>query len=131
MSEEYLHALKIAFCYMPKAIEVNKYDYGDRAEKVLSDIQLVRDALLAQGIDPEERSVWRAEPGWGRQVVLLARVNPRPCRSQSTHMPSDCESTRSSRSRLYKHERADHCSAALPDRARCLQQTWDCRKRVR
>jgi hypothetical protein len=49
-----LHALKIAFCYMPKAIEVNQYDYGDRVEKVLADIALVRAALLAQGVDPEE-----------------------------------------------------------------------------
>ncbi len=54
LSEENLQALKVAFCYMPKAIEVNKYDYGDRVEKVLSDIQLVREALLAQGVDPEE-----------------------------------------------------------------------------
>ncbi|MGE0115128.1 MAG: penicillin-binding protein [Steroidobacteraceae bacterium] len=52
--EDCLYALKIAFCYMPKAIEVNQYDYGDRVEKVLSDIHLVRQALLAQGIDPEE-----------------------------------------------------------------------------
>lgn len=49
-----LHALKTAFCYMPKAIEVNKYDHGDRVERILADIQLVREALLANGIDPEE-----------------------------------------------------------------------------
>ena len=49
-----LHALKTAFCYIPKAIEVNKYDYGDRVEKILSDIQLVREALLAHGVDPDE-----------------------------------------------------------------------------
>ena len=54
LSEMYLYALKTAFCYLPKAIEVNRYDYGDRADKVLADIQLVREALLAQGIDPEE-----------------------------------------------------------------------------
>lgn len=53
-SEAYLNALKIAFCYMPKAIEVNKYDHGDRVEKILADIQVVREALLTQGIDPEE-----------------------------------------------------------------------------
>jgi hypothetical protein len=54
LSEMYLHALKIAFCYLPKAIEVNRYDYGDRVDRVLADIQLVREALLAQGVDPEE-----------------------------------------------------------------------------
>ena len=53
-SDPQLHALKVAFCYMPKAIEVNQYDYGDRVEKVLADIELVRAALLAQGVDPEE-----------------------------------------------------------------------------
>lgn len=54
LSEENLQALKIAFCYMPKAIEVNKYDHGDRVEKILSDIRVVRETLLAQGVDPEE-----------------------------------------------------------------------------
>ncbi|MGD9842805.1 MAG: penicillin-binding protein [Steroidobacteraceae bacterium] len=54
--ESLLHALKIAFCYLPKAIEVNQYDYGDRVEKVLADIEMVRAALLAQGVDPEEVS---------------------------------------------------------------------------
>lgn len=54
LSEANLHALKIAFCYMPKAIDVNQYDHGDRVEKILSDIQIVREALLAQGVDPEE-----------------------------------------------------------------------------
>lgn len=54
LNEANLYALKVAFCYMPRAIDVNKYDYGDRVEKVLSDIHIVREALLAQGIDPEE-----------------------------------------------------------------------------
>jgi hypothetical protein len=54
LNETYLTALKIAFCYMPKAIEVNRYDHGDRADKILADIHLVREALLVQGIDPEE-----------------------------------------------------------------------------
>ena len=30
MSAEALQALKVAFTYMPKAIEVTKYEYGDR-----------------------------------------------------------------------------------------------------
>lgn len=54
LSEQNLHALKVAFCYLPKAIDVNKYDHGDRVEKILADIQLVREALLAQGVDPDE-----------------------------------------------------------------------------
>lgn len=53
-TDELLHALKIAFCYMPKAIEVNSYDHGDRVERILADIQQVREVLLAHGIDPEE-----------------------------------------------------------------------------
>ncbi len=52
--EQMLHALKVAFCYMPRAIEVNKYDYGDRVDKVLDDIRVVREALLAAGEDPDE-----------------------------------------------------------------------------
>ncbi len=54
MSDDILHALKVAFCYMPRAIEVNRYDHGDRVDRILSDIQIVREALLAQGVDPEE-----------------------------------------------------------------------------
>jgi hypothetical protein len=54
LDEMYLNALKTAFCYMPKAIEVTRYEYGERTDKVLADIQLVREALLAQGVDPEE-----------------------------------------------------------------------------
>lgn len=49
-----LHALKIAFCYMPKAIEVNSYDHGDRVARILADIEKVREALQAQGVDPDE-----------------------------------------------------------------------------
>lgn len=49
-----LKALKVAFCYMPKAIEVNQYEYGDKVEQILNDIHQVREVLLAQGVDPEE-----------------------------------------------------------------------------
>ncbi|WP_323814345.1 penicillin-binding protein [Cellvibrio sp. NN19] len=52
--DELIEALKIAFCYMPKAIEVNKYEYGDRYQTVLDHIQTVRETLLMEGIDPEE-----------------------------------------------------------------------------
>ncbi|MFO1389117.1 penicillin-binding protein [Cellvibrio sp.] len=49
-----LEALKIAFTYMPKAIEVNKYEYGERYQTVLEHIQAVREVLLMNNLDPEE-----------------------------------------------------------------------------
>lgn len=54
INEDTLQALKIAFCYMPKAIEVSKYEYGDRYQTVLEHIQTVREALLLNELDPEE-----------------------------------------------------------------------------
>ncbi|MEP7702638.1 penicillin-binding protein [Paraglaciecola sp. 25GB23A] len=54
MNEDALMALKIAFSYMPKAIEVNKYEYGERYTKVLEHIETVREELLANDVDPEE-----------------------------------------------------------------------------
>jgi CHAD domain-containing protein len=49
-----LHALKIAFTYMPKAIEVTKYEYGERYQTVLDHIEAVRETLLINDVDPEE-----------------------------------------------------------------------------
>ena len=49
-----LQALKIAFTYMPKAIEVNKYEYGERYQTILAHIETVREILLLNGVDPEE-----------------------------------------------------------------------------
>ncbi len=49
-----LEALKIAFSYMPKAIEVTKYEYGDRYQIVLDHIETVREVLIINGVDPEE-----------------------------------------------------------------------------
>ena len=54
INEEALHALKIAFTYMPKAIEVTKYEYGARYQSVLDHIEAVRDTLLMNAADPEE-----------------------------------------------------------------------------
>ncbi len=54
MSNEALAALKIAFTYMPKAIEVNKYEYGENYQKVLKHIEIVREVLLLNDVDPEE-----------------------------------------------------------------------------
>lgn len=54
INPETLQALKIAFCYMPKAIEVTRYTYGDEYQQVLDHIQAVREALLIHDVDPEE-----------------------------------------------------------------------------
>lgn len=49
-----LEALKIAFSYMPKAIEVTRFEYGERYDRVLEHIARVRAVLEENGIDPEE-----------------------------------------------------------------------------
>ncbi|MEE4204320.1 MAG: penicillin-binding protein [Halieaceae bacterium] len=54
MTDDELQALKIAFTYMPQAIEVTRYEYGDRHALVLEHIETVRGVLLEHGIDPDE-----------------------------------------------------------------------------
>lgn len=54
MTDSELTALKTAFTFMPQPIEVTKYEYGDRHERVLEQVQLVRECLLEHGIDPDE-----------------------------------------------------------------------------
>jgi hypothetical protein len=54
MSDTALNALKIAFTYMPKSIEVTKYEYGDTYQKILDHIETVREILLINDVDPEE-----------------------------------------------------------------------------
>ncbi|MGI1679447.1 MAG: penicillin-binding protein [Cellvibrionaceae bacterium] len=54
MNKTDLEALKIAFTYMPKAIEVTKYEYGDRYQTILDHIEAVREVLFINDIDPEE-----------------------------------------------------------------------------
>ena len=49
-----LKALKIAFTYMPKSIDVTKYEYGDSYQNVLDHIEAVREILLINDVDPEE-----------------------------------------------------------------------------
>jgi hypothetical protein len=39
---------------MPKAIEVTKYEYGDRCQVILEHIEIVQEVLLSNDIDPEE-----------------------------------------------------------------------------
>lgn len=52
--EDTLQALKIAFTFMPNPVEVTRYEYGERTELVLSQINFVREVLMQHGIDPEE-----------------------------------------------------------------------------
>jgi len=54
LSDDALQALKIAFTYMPKPIEVNQFDHGENFEKILADIQTVREMLLINDTDPDE-----------------------------------------------------------------------------
>ncbi len=54
LDEDSLKALKIAFSYMPKAIDVNSFEYGERCDTVLSHIETVREILLQNDVDPDE-----------------------------------------------------------------------------
>lgn len=54
MTPETLNALKIAFTYMPKAIEVTKYEYGENYKNILDHINFVREILIELEIDPDE-----------------------------------------------------------------------------
>jgi hypothetical protein len=54
ISQSSLNALKIAFTYMPKSIEVTKYEYGDSYKKVLDHVEAVREILLINDVDPDE-----------------------------------------------------------------------------
>lgn len=56
MKEDDLLALKIAFTYMPQAIEVNKYEYGDNFQNVLDHVTFVREVLIDNQVDPDEVS---------------------------------------------------------------------------
>lgn len=49
-----LHALKIAFCYLPNLNDVNEYDFPGRVERTRADVEAVREALLAADVDPDE-----------------------------------------------------------------------------
>ncbi len=54
LGDDALEALKIAFTYMPRAIEVNRFDYGDNYEKILQHIETVREMLHLNDTDPDE-----------------------------------------------------------------------------
>lgn len=54
LSDNALNALKIAFSYMPNAIEVTQYEYGDNYQLVLEHIETVKEVLLLNDVDPDE-----------------------------------------------------------------------------
>jgi len=54
MDDDALHALKIAFCYMPGLMDINEYDYPGRVERTRADVEAVREMLLASDVDPDE-----------------------------------------------------------------------------
>lgn len=54
IDDQALHALKVAFCYMPNANDVNEFDHPGRVEQILADIAVVKEVLLIHGVDPDE-----------------------------------------------------------------------------
>ena len=56
LNKDALMALKIAFSYMPKTIEVTKYEYGDCDQTILRHRKAVREVLLINDVDPDEVS---------------------------------------------------------------------------
>jgi hypothetical protein len=52
--EDTLEALKTAFTFMPQPVEVNRFEYGDDADRILAQVNFVREVLVRHGIDPEE-----------------------------------------------------------------------------
>ena len=54
LDQSSLKALKIAFTYMPRSIEVTKYQYGEGFQKILDHIDAVREVLLINDVDPDE-----------------------------------------------------------------------------
>ncbi len=54
LDDQALLALKTAFCYMPKANDVNEFDHPGRVQQILEDIEAVREVLLINDVDPDE-----------------------------------------------------------------------------
>lgn len=52
--QDTLHALKTAFTFMPQPVEINRFEYGDAADRILAQVNFVREVLISNGIDPEE-----------------------------------------------------------------------------
>ena len=53
-NEDTLKALKTAFTFMPQPVEINKFEYGDDADRILAQVNFVREVLMSHGIDPDE-----------------------------------------------------------------------------
>ena len=51
--EDTLTALKTAFTFMPQPVEINRFEYGDDADRILAQVHFVREVLISHGIDPE------------------------------------------------------------------------------
>lgn len=54
LDEQALHALKTAYCYMPKVNDVNEYDFPGRVDQILADLETVKEVLLMNDVDPDE-----------------------------------------------------------------------------
>lgn len=54
LDEQSLLALKTAFCYMPNTNDVNEFDFPGEVDQILSDIEIVKEILLINEIDPDE-----------------------------------------------------------------------------
>lgn len=52
--DDTLQALKTAFTFMPQPVEINRFEYGDDADRILAQVNFVREVLVHHGIDPEE-----------------------------------------------------------------------------
>ena len=54
LDDDTLHALKVAFCYMPRLMDINEYDHPGRVERTRADVEAVREVLLLNDVDPDE-----------------------------------------------------------------------------
>lgn len=54
MDKYIVSALKIAFTYMPRSIEITKFEYGDSYQNVLQPMQAVKEIVLIDTVDPDE-----------------------------------------------------------------------------
>jgi len=54
LSDDALRALKIAFTYTPRQIELNKFEYGEKYELVPEHNETVHEMLLLNDTNPDE-----------------------------------------------------------------------------
>lgn len=54
LDDDALHALKVAFCYMPRLMDINEYDFPGQVERTRADVETVREMLLLNDVDPDE-----------------------------------------------------------------------------